>query len=349
MFGFSHMKNYINLKKAGKNKTDSTGSPSVVNKPVSTQPKQSVWALARGLTIKSSGKVASASSTSNSTAQETNLSPAVAGTAKSGKLVGVSHYGMLVNSAWDYKRHINTLQSYGMTCHRVFGLHQRARVENGGGNLPWSTVSGGKFDLTKLNEAYFSRLSGILNAAANAGIITIISALEFCGYEEGATRWAINPFNKNNNVNGFGATGKNGESYISSADHMSKCAPYLQRLVQVCSSYAGFVILEGCNEPGNAGWEKGVIDTLKSYGWKGRTMSQSGASEYRGRHGDTKKMSIGSNVIASNDGIEYNGNSIREQAQAALSKGAAGYEFWDKKMNREWVWRLDAFEQMKGL
>jgi hypothetical protein len=58
-----------------------------------------------------------------------------------------------------------------------------------------------KFDLTKLDAAYFDRLRSRVQAAGERGIY--VSIMLFGGYQEAGPNWTGNPFHRDNNVNGI--------------------------------------------------------------------------------------------------------------------------------------------------
>ena len=129
------------------------------------------------------------------------------------------HYGAVLNLDFDYRRYFDTLKADGLNGTRIFS---GTYVETGGnfgiaantldpakGRFisPWarSTTAGyadggAKFDLTRFDEAYVTRLRDVLQEASARGII--VELVLFCPlYED--SMWAVSPMNPANNVNGF--------------------------------------------------------------------------------------------------------------------------------------------------
>ena len=129
------------------------------------------------------------------------------------------HYGAVLNLDFDYRRYFDTLKADGLNGTRIFS---GTYVETGGnfdiaantldpakGRFisPWARSTtdgyadgGAKFDLTRFDEAYVTRLRDVLKEASARGII--VELVLFCPlYED--SMWAVSPMNPANNVNGF--------------------------------------------------------------------------------------------------------------------------------------------------
>ena len=105
---------------------------------------------------------------------------------------------------------------------------------------------GAKFDLTRFDEAYVTRLRDVLKEASARGII--VELVLFCPlYED--SMWAVSPMNPANNVNGFPPIRR--EDVLT----LDKSGPLLavQEAVarHLVAAVAGFdnVYIEICNEP----------------------------------------------------------------------------------------------------
>ncbi len=132
-------------------------------------------------------------------------------------VTSAEHYGAICNADADHTAYLNELQSKGLNMTRVFtGLYiededfwcPNNTLSPAPGRLmtPWARSStpgfaggGNKFDLSRWDTAYFSRLKSFLTEAANRGIIVEITL--FCPLFNGAFQYA--PFNGNNNINGI--------------------------------------------------------------------------------------------------------------------------------------------------
>ena len=175
------------------------------------------------------------------------------------------HYGAVLNLDFDYRRYFDTLKADGLNGTRIFS---GTYVETGGnfgiaantldpakGRFisPWARSTtdgyadgGAKFDLTRFDEAYVTRLRDVLKEASARGII--VELVLFCPlYED--SMWAVSPMNPVNNVNGFPPIRR--EDVLT----LDKSGPLLavQEAVarHLVAAVAGFdnVYIEICNEP----------------------------------------------------------------------------------------------------
>lgn len=127
-------------------------------------------------------------------------------------ITSAEHYGAVLNLDFDYKKYLKTLADEGMNYTRIFtGTYYEIQgdfnIENNtlapkpGRYLgPWQKVGGDKmkFDLSKWNEAYFTRLKYFLDEARKHNIIVEITL--FSSIYQDKT-WGISPQNPVNNVN----------------------------------------------------------------------------------------------------------------------------------------------------
>jgi hypothetical protein len=131
------------------------------------------------------------------------------------------HYGAVMNTAFDYKTYLQTLNRDGMNTTRLFtgayfevpgafGIQKNTMAPKPEDLLlPWSrgvqtetagqgyALGGNRFDLTRWNPAYFARLKDFLSHAERNGVIVEVTLFSSY-YGEG---WAYHPFNRPNNVN----------------------------------------------------------------------------------------------------------------------------------------------------
>jgi hypothetical protein len=127
------------------------------------------------------------------------------------------HYGAVMNSPFDYAAYLDELQSAGLNLTRTFsGVYCEAvgdfnikdnTLAPGPGNLlcpfarsntPGYANGGNKFDLSKWDEAYFTRLKDFVAQAGKRGVV--VEFTFFCPYYY-ASQWNLSPFNPRNNVN----------------------------------------------------------------------------------------------------------------------------------------------------
>ena len=140
-------------------------------------------------------------------------------------LVGsTEHYGAVLNLDFDYTKYLDALQAAGLNLTRTF---TGAYVEPEGAFkidkntlapaanrliCPWARSGepgyihgGNKFDLTKWDAAYFSRLKDFMTAADKRGVVVEMNLFTPM-YEQ--PQWDYSPMNARNNVNGIGKVGK---------------------------------------------------------------------------------------------------------------------------------------------
>ncbi len=119
------------------------------------------------------------------------------------------HYGSVINSAFDYKKYVQTLKNEGLNTTRLFmgayyekpgafGIsHNTLAPDDQNLILPWRRT-GDRYDLEKWNDNYFKRLHDFMTTAAENNIIVEVNL--FSSYY--GAGWSYHPFNGNNNVNG---------------------------------------------------------------------------------------------------------------------------------------------------
>lgn len=120
------------------------------------------------------------------------------------------HYGAVLNQDFDWKKYLDTMAHDGMNYVRIFsgsyrevpgdfGIERNTLAPAPGRFLaPWARKDG-KFDLSKWDEAYFTRLKEFVAAAGERGLIVEVTL--FCSTYS-AKQWAVSPFHSDNNSNG---------------------------------------------------------------------------------------------------------------------------------------------------
>jgi hypothetical protein len=186
------------------------------------------------------------------------------------------HYGAVLNAKFDYQKYLATLAKDGLNHTRIFtGIYREVPGSfNITGNTlapeqadwltPFLRLSGGKYDLTQWNPAYWSRLKAFLSEAERRGIVVEI-CLTTTHYND--THWALVPWNERNNVNGVGAG-------LTHTDPWTLKDPKLQGFVdafvrKLAEEVKGFdnLYFEICNEPYFGGptlaWQRHMAAVLK--------------------------------------------------------------------------------------
>jgi hypothetical protein len=131
-------------------------------------------------------------------------------------------YSSVINTDFDYIPYLNVIQRDGMNLTRTFLVGFRHNNPNYKSPLaaeahqyiqPWprSTTAGngldgmGKFDFSRWNDAYFSRLTSFVQACSDRGIAVELTF--FCLYYNDG-EWQASPFNPSNNVQRYGPTNR---------------------------------------------------------------------------------------------------------------------------------------------
>jgi uncharacterized repeat protein (TIGR02543 family) len=119
------------------------------------------------------------------------------------------HYGWLFDSSLSYTPHFNVFQRDGMNLTRIWCMGYPA--DNPQDFIqPWQRATTGanaldglkKWDFNTWNEAYFTRLKTMAQAASDRGIV--VEFTFFSVFYEDA-EWTRSPFHPSNNVQGYGS------------------------------------------------------------------------------------------------------------------------------------------------
>jgi hypothetical protein len=183
------------------------------------------------------------------------------------------HYGAVLNLDFDYKRYLRTLERDGLNLTRTFVGNYREppgafNITNntlaplpGRFISPWAE-SGGKFDLTKWNDAYFARLRDFVREASRRGIVVEVNL--FCPFYEEAM-WELSPMNSKNNVNGVGDVGRNEALTLKHPDLVAVHEELVRKIVFELQDFDN-IYYEICNEPYFGGvtldWQRHIAKTI---------------------------------------------------------------------------------------
>lgn len=183
------------------------------------------------------------------------------------------HYGAVINQDFDYNRYLNTLARYGFNLTRTFtGSYVEVpgsfKIE--GNTLapkPESFLaawprSGGKYDLSKWNDAMFTRLKEFVTAAGKHGIVVEINLFTPM-YED--KLWDVNPMNIKNNVNGVGDVARTDLFTLKDGALTDVQDRYVRKVVDTLRGFDN-VYYEVCNEPYFGGitseWHRHMSKTI---------------------------------------------------------------------------------------
>ncbi len=186
---------------------------------------------------------------------------------KSIVLLGATeHYGSVVNADFDFLPYLDALAANHLNLARVFCFYREQRdslpplgYQNtlaprpGHEVLPWlragpdKAPDGGlKFDLSRWNPRYFSRIKRFLTEAGRRGIV--VEVVFFCNPYNKNT-WSWFPFEKNNNINGAGRAITEPEQFMEQHDPVAFefQRQFVRKLVQELNAFDN-VYFEICNE-----------------------------------------------------------------------------------------------------
>lgn len=133
-----------------------------------------------------------------------------------------------------------------------------------------------KFDLTRLNPAYFERLRERVSAAGRRGIYASVMLFEGWGLNQANRRtpvpgwaWRSHPFHPDNNVNGINADrdgdGVTGEVHRLNDDAVNGFqAAYIRKVADTVNDLDN-VLYEVINEGGQKEWNWWVVKTIHDY------------------------------------------------------------------------------------
>ncbi len=191
------------------------------------------------------------------------------------------HYGAVLNSAFNYKKYLATLESLGFNLTRTFsGAYcepvgaftiRNNTLAPGEGWLicPWARSNepgyangGSKFDLTKWDPAYFDRLRDFVGEAGKRGIV--VELVLFCPfYEDGM--WKLSPMNAANNINGIGKMKRTDVYTLKDPELLAVQDAMVREIVRQLNGFDN-VYFEICNEPYFGGvtleWQAHIAKTI---------------------------------------------------------------------------------------
>lgn len=192
------------------------------------------------------------------------------------------HYGAVLNLDFNYRKYLDELHSDHLNMTRIFsGVYcEQPGAFNIKNNTlaplpnryltPWARSEtpgykngGNKFDLTKWDEKYFSRLKDFFKEASSRDIIVEFAI--FCPfYEDGM--WALSPMNPVNNVNSTPDIARTDVYTLDKNGALIDIQKTLvKKLVTELNEFDN-IIFEICNEPYFGGvtmeWQHAIADVI---------------------------------------------------------------------------------------
>ena len=174
------------------------------------------------------------------------------------------HYGAVLNSDFDYKKYLRTLQSHAFNLTRTFSgayceppgafnirnntlapAKGRLACPWGRSDTPGYTFGGNKFDLTKWDAAYFRRLRDFVAEAGKRGVV--VELVLFCPFYKD-DMWKLSPMNAANNVNGIGKMKRTEVYTLKHAKLLAVQDAMVRKIVKELKDFDN-LYYEICNEP----------------------------------------------------------------------------------------------------
>jgi hypothetical protein len=192
------------------------------------------------------------------------------------------HYGAVVNQDFNYLKYLDTLAADQLNLTRTwagayvepagaFNIADNTLAPKSGRFIaPWARADvdgyaggGKKFDLTRWNDAYFTRLKDFVGQAEKRGIIVEMNL--FCPmYDQ--SQWKVSPMNSDNNINGWGQVASTNVYTLKDSGGLLEVQEKLvTKIVQELQSFDN-VYYEICNEPYFGGvtmeWQHHIADVI---------------------------------------------------------------------------------------
>ncbi|WP_276372407.1 cellulase family glycosylhydrolase [Chryseolinea sp. H1M3-3] len=180
-------------------------------------------------------------------------------------ITSAEHYGAVLNLDFDYVKYLDALSKSELNLTRTFtGVYvepvgafeierntlapapQKFICPWARSKTPGYTNGGNKFDLTKWDEAYFTRLKDFMAEAERRNVMVELAL--FCPFYEDS-QWNLSPMNEVNNVNGKGPKDRTHVYTVDKSNGLLEIHEALVRkIVSELKNYSN-LIYEICNEP----------------------------------------------------------------------------------------------------
>ena len=197
-------------------------------------------------------------------------------------VTSAEHYGAVINTEFEYGKYLETLAADGLNLSRLFvgpyceppgafGIADNTLAPRAGKVIfPWARSEtpgyangGNKFDLSKWDESFFTRLKAFVASAGKVGVVVEVNL--FCPFYEDAM-WKLSPFHEANNVNGLGRVPRTDVYTLEKHGGLLKVQDEMVRKVMAELKDCDNVYFETCNEPYFGGvtvaWQHHVADVI---------------------------------------------------------------------------------------
>lgn len=166
------------------------------------------------------------------------------------------HYGAVLNLDFNYTRYLETLSRDRLNLTRIFtGVYSEVpgSFQIASNTLaptpgrfisPWQRA-GDKFDLTKWDQAYFTRLKDFLRKANDHEVV--VELVLFCPYYKDEM-WEASPLNARNNINNIGNVGREEVLTLRHPELVKVQEAMVKKIVTELNGFDN-LYYEICNEP----------------------------------------------------------------------------------------------------
>jgi len=198
-------------------------------------------------------------------------------------ITSAEHYGAVLNLDFDYGPYLNELRASGLNQTRTFSgsyvekpgafkiQHNTLAPAPGRFICPWARSDtpgyaggGNKLDLTRWNDAYFTRLKDFVAKAGERGVV--VELVLFCPLYDDAI-WSYSPLNAENNVNGIGAMPRTDVLTLKDPKMVAVHEALVRKIVQELKGFDN-LYYEVCNEPYFGGvtreWQDHIVATIQA-------------------------------------------------------------------------------------
>ena len=196
-------------------------------------------------------------------------------------ITSAEHYGSVINLDFDYEKYLDTLAADSLNHTRVFvGPYREAPGSFGIGNnvlaprsesficawqrseTPDAYDKLNKFDLTKFNPEFFTRLKNFCQYAKSRNIIIEITL--FCPYYDNKI-WKHSPLYPQNNINGLSDIPYTDVYKMANTKIVNIHTEFTRKIVTELNAFDN-IYYEICNEPwvynAEMPWQHHIIDTI---------------------------------------------------------------------------------------
>lgn len=191
------------------------------------------------------------------------------------------HYGAVLNLEFDYRKYLDTLAADSLNLTRTFsGVYcedpaafnitdNTLAPKEGQLICPWQRSDkpgygggGNRFELTKWNDDYFSRLEDFITHAKRRGVV--VEFVLFCPmYRD--SMWDLSPMKASNNVNDIGDVPREEVYTLKHPDLLAVHLAFTRKVVHELRAFDN-LYYEVCNEPYFGGvtmdWQHKIVDCI---------------------------------------------------------------------------------------